>query len=85
MPETCFLTMTDVGEVLNVSTAQAYALIRRGDLPAIKIGGRGQWRVERTELEGFIKRSYGTTRTFITSHPFDGRSVETAPGDEPGR
>lgn len=40
-----FLTLADVSEVLNTSSAQVYALVRRGDLPAIKIGGRGQWRV----------------------------------------
>src|SRR4051794_20179250 len=39
-----FLTLTDVAEVLNTSSAQVYALVRRGELKAIKIGGRGQWR-----------------------------------------
>jgi excisionase family DNA binding protein len=34
-----FLKMTDVAEELNVSNAQVYALVRSGDLPAIKIGG----------------------------------------------
>lgn len=53
-----FLTLTDVSEVLNISSAQAYALVRRGDLPAIKIGGRGQWRVEAVELEAYIQRLY---------------------------
>ena len=53
-----FLTLADVAEVLNTSGAQVYALVRRGDLPAIKIGGRGQWRVERVQLEEFIQRMY---------------------------
>ena len=51
-----FLTLADVAEVLNTSSAQVYALVRRGDLPAIKIGGRGQWRVERAALEDYIER-----------------------------
>ena len=46
-----FLSLSDVSDVLNISAAQAYALVRRGDLAAIKIGGRGQWRVEASELE----------------------------------
>ena len=46
-----FLQLTDVAEILNISSSQTYALVRSGDLPAIKIGGRGQWRVERTVLE----------------------------------
>ena len=65
-----FLTLADVAEVLNTSSAQVYALVRRGDLPAIKIGGRGQWRVEASELEAYIARMYDETRTFVASHPF---------------
>ena len=65
-----FLTLADVSEVLNTSSAQVYALVRRGDLPAIKIGGRGQWRVERSQLEDFIQRMYAETRTFVDQHPF---------------
>ena len=65
-----FLQLTDVAEILNTSTAQVYALVRRGELPAIKIGGRGQWRVETSELEAFIERSYEQTRSFVRDHPF---------------
>lgn len=65
-----FLQLADVAEVLNTSTAQVYALVRRGELPAIKIGGRGQWRVETSELEAFIARSYEQTKSFVREHPF---------------
>ena len=65
-----FMTLADVAEVLNTSSAQVYALVRRGDLPAIKIGGRGQWRVEASELEGFIQRMYAETKQFVDDHPF---------------
>ncbi|MDQ1603616.1 MAG: hypothetical protein QOE01_1461 [Actinomycetota bacterium] len=65
-----FLQLTDVAEVLNTSLAQVYALVRSGELPAIKIGGRGQWRVESAELEKFIARMYDETREFVrTSRP----------------
>jgi len=66
-----FLTLTDVAEVLNTSSAQVYALVRRGDLTALKIGGRGQWRVEASELEAYIQRAYADTKTFIDEHPFE--------------
>ena len=66
-----FLTLADVAEVLNTSSAQVYALVRRGDLPAIKIGGRGQWRVESAQLEEFIQRMYAETRTFVDEHPYE--------------
>jgi len=65
-----FLTLADVAETLNTSSAQVYALVRRGDLPAIKIGGRGQWRVEASALEDYIQRLYAETRTFVAEHPF---------------
>jgi excisionase family DNA binding protein len=65
-----FLTLADVAEVLNTSSAQVYALVRRGDLPAIKIGGRGQWRVESEQLEAYIKRMYDETRDYVDQHPF---------------
>ena len=79
LPELCerlpgmaprFLQLTDVAEVLNISAAQAYALVRNGDLPAIKVGGRGQWRVEATELEAYIQRAYDETKKFVEEHPF---------------
>src|SRR3712207_6992279 len=44
MPTPRFLTLDDVAEILNVSWSQAYALVRRKELIAIQIGGRGQWR-----------------------------------------
>ena len=82
-----FLTLADVAEVLNTSVAQVYALVRRGELPAIKIGGRGQWRVEADQLESYISRMYDETRTYVDSHPFvdpEGRPLdgdEVPPGD----
>ncbi len=62
-----FLTLADVTEVLNISTPQAYALVRSGDLPAIQLGGRGIWRVEASELEAYIQRMYAQTRARIES------------------
>ena len=65
-----FLQLTDVAEILNISSAQTYALVRSGELPAIKVGGRGQWRVERAQLEAYIERAYAQTREFVQTHPF---------------
>jgi excisionase family DNA binding protein len=79
MPGPRFLQLADVAEVLNISANQVYALVRRGDIPAVKIGGRGQWRVESTELEKYIERLYTETKQFITTHPF-GEEVD-APED----
>jgi excisionase family DNA binding protein len=64
-----FLQLADVAEILNISSSQVYALVRKGDLKAIKIGGRGQWRVEASKLEDYIARLYKETGEFVDSHP----------------
>ncbi|HEU0103099.1 MAG TPA: helix-turn-helix domain-containing protein [Mycobacteriales bacterium] len=74
-----FLQLSDVAEVLNISASQTYALVRSGELPAIKIGGRGQWRVERSQLEEYIQRAYAETRAFVVAHPL-GRDGELTEG-----
>ena len=77
-----FLQLTDVAEVLNTSSAQVYALVRRGDLRAIKIGGRGQWRVEASELEAYIERMYAEASRFVTDHPFEDAESESPQPDQ---
>lgn len=63
VPLNRFITLREVAQILSVSSAQAYALVRSGDLPAIQLGGRGQWRVEVTRLEEFINRLYDEATT----------------------
>jgi len=46
--------------------------VRSGDLPAIKVGGRGQGRVEASELEAYIARMYAETADFVRTHPLGG-------------
>lgn len=55
-----FLTLADTAELLNISASQASALVRSGELPAIKVGSA--WRIERTVLEGYIEAMYEQTR-----------------------
>jgi excisionase family DNA binding protein len=76
-----FLTLADVAETLNISASQAYALVRSGDLVAIKVGGRGQWRVETTELEAYIQRLYARTADFVRTHPLLDRDGEPVVDD----
>ena len=66
-----FLTLADVAEILSTSVAQVYAMVRRGDLPAIKIGGRGQWRVSAGDLEDYIQQQRVEILKYIDAHPFD--------------
>jgi excisionase family DNA binding protein len=78
-----FLQLADVAETLNISAAQVYALVRSGELPAIKIGGRGQWRVEASELEAYIARMYDQTREFVSTHRFGRAEDEVGPDVAP--
>jgi excisionase family DNA binding protein len=57
-----FLTIADTAELLSISMTQAYALVRSGELPAIKVGAHGHWRIERTVLESYIDAMYEQTR-----------------------
>ena len=66
-----FLTLADVQELLSISQVQAYSLVRSGDLPAIQVGGRNQWRVEASELEAYIQRQYAATREKISQPDAD--------------
>lgn len=53
-----FLTIKNVAAELATSESQVRAIINSGDLPAIQIGGRGQWRIERSKLEEYIADAY---------------------------
>ncbi|KHL16413.1 excisionase family DNA binding protein [Mumia flava] len=70
-----FLTLADVAEVLNVSERQAYALVRRGELRAIRVGGKGTWRVETSALEEYISGAYQAAADHIAAHPFADEDV----------
>ena len=71
-----FLLLADVAEILNTSVAQVYALVRRKELKAMKIGGRGQWRVQASDLEDYIQRMYAEADRFIDEHPFTGKDAD---------
>ena len=78
-----FLTLDQVAEELNISQCQATALLRRGDIRAFKMGaGRGQWRIERSQLEEDIARTYADAEDWIDEHPLverlDDESAEGA-------
>lgn len=53
-----FLTLADVAEELAISAVQARALVTSGELPAIQLGGRKVWRVEKSVLEEYIQGKY---------------------------
>ncbi len=48
------LSPADVAERLNVTEAQVYTLLRNNELPGLKIGRRGLWRVDPGQLDDYI-------------------------------
>ncbi|MEU8235437.1 helix-turn-helix domain-containing protein [Actinoplanes sp. NPDC048967] len=70
------MLLSDVAAELNVSDSQVYHMVRKGELPAIKIGGRGQWRVERAKLEQYIEQKYAETASWVEENPLSDRDAE---------
>ncbi|SNS92738.1 DNA binding domain-containing protein, excisionase family [Asanoa hainanensis] len=64
-----FLRLSEVAKELATSDSQIYHMVRSGELPAIKIGGRGQWRVERAKLEEYISDKYAETADWVATNP----------------
>lgn len=62
-----FLTLADVAEQLQISAPAAYALVRSGELSAIQVGGRGQWRIEEAMLERYIQERYAEAERLRTA------------------
>lgn len=71
-----FVPLEHVQAELSISYAQALALVRSGELRAIKVGGRGQWRVSLDAFEDFIEERYAETAQVV-----DGATSDDAGGD----
>jgi excisionase family DNA binding protein len=70
-----FFTLEQTARYLNVSVPQVYALVRSGELPAIKIGGRGVWRVDRRQLDEYLERLMDQTKQWAHDHPLNPRDT----------
>jgi excisionase family DNA binding protein len=75
-----YLRLEDVATYLSTSVSQAYALVRSGELPAIKLGGRGAWRVDRQKLDEFVDRLEQETQAWAKAHPLN-PTERRDPGD----
>lgn len=66
-----FVPLEHVQQELSISCAQALALVRSRQLRAIKVGGRGQWRVSLDALEEYIAERYAETEAMVAEEPGD--------------
>lgn len=53
-----FVDLAGMAEMLAISASQARALVLSGEMPAIQVGGRNQWRVEIAVIERYIEQKY---------------------------
>lgn len=74
-----FVPLEHVQAELSISYIQALALVRSGQLRAIKVGGRGQWRVSLDAFEDYIAERYAETAQLG-----DGATSDDIGGDELG-
>ncbi|MFC9917673.1 helix-turn-helix domain-containing protein [Agromyces binzhouensis] len=79
-----FLTIADTAEVLAVDVETVHELVISGELPAIRIGDRGPWRVERSQLEVFIEMRYESTRREVAWNEGEFANVIEFAGVRPG-
>lgn len=77
-----YLKLDDVAAYLSVSVPQVYSLVRSGELPAIKIGGRGVWRVDRNKLDDFLEKLEAQTAEWAKAHPLNPRDKGALPENE---
>jgi excisionase family DNA binding protein len=80
-----FLTVADTAELLAVDVAVVDDLIRSGELPAIRVGSSGPWRVERTQLEVWIEEQYEQARRYSLWHQGEFVNVAELSGAKSGR
>lgn len=65
-----FLTVQQTADELSATPSLVRALISSGSLPATQVGGRGQWRIERSKFEDYIADAYARTRNEIANGRF---------------
>lgn len=80
-----FLTIADAAEILAVDVAAVDELIRSGELPAIRVGSAGPWRIERVQLEVWIELQYEETRKLSAWNEGEFSNIAELSGARNGR
>lgn len=80
--EARYWNLEQVAAYLSTSVPQVYALVRSGELPAIKLGGRGVWRVDRHKLDAYLEQLEQQTAEWAKAHPLNPRDKAEPAGEE---
>lgn len=80
-----FLTLADAAEILAVDVAEVDQLVRSGELPAIRVGTTGPWRIERVQLEVWIELQYEETRKHAAWNQGEFSNIVELSGARSGR
>ncbi|MEU2201673.1 helix-turn-helix domain-containing protein [Isoptericola sp. NPDC019482] len=60
-----FLSVKDVADELAITETAVYTLLKTREVPAIQVGPKRVWRIERVKLEEYIERQYAAARDAI--------------------
>jgi prophage regulatory protein len=60
-----FLSVKNVADELAITETAVYTLLKTGEIPAIQVGPKRVWRIERAKLEEYIERQYAAARDAI--------------------
>lgn len=66
-----FVPLEHVQQELSIAYTQALARVRSGQLRAIKVGGRGQWRISLEALEEYVQARYAETAAMVAEESGD--------------
>lgn len=53
-----FFSVREVASLLNVDEETVRRKVKKGEIPAIKIGGRAGYRIERSKIKELIQKNY---------------------------
>lgn len=61
-PARRFITPAEVADMLSLDQGAVESLLESGELRAIRIGPRHEWRIERSVLDGYLEAKYEESR-----------------------
>ena len=74
-----FISLSEAALILGTSDEQVETLVTSGELPAIRLGAEGPWRIDQLVLESYIGTLYEETRRHRLWNESNSASIERLP------